>query len=486
VSINRRQFLNTLAAAGIAGVTGLDVAVAAAESPEGTTVPSATQLVDAAGGVWTLSQGLVLANGADTRFPSVAVSLLYSNHNVFASDAIGRWWYNNQGVAWVAAGESPQGTTVPSATQLVDGAGGVWTLSHGLALANGYDTRFPSAAVSLLYWNHNVYASDASGNWWYNNQGAAWIGAGDPRTGKPFYAINGHSDYNFTSAELIAVLKDLGVTNYRLGTGGDATSVGQIASIAKVLQGSGISVYAMLDSNIPVPYGTEAENYNIGYGIGQTVASQLGPLGVTVYECGNELTRKPSTCNNMAASGYRNWAFINAGWPALRGVIRGLRDGVKAAQPSARCGVNFCVADMAAALMLWNGTQPDGSTGYNTCQWDITMWHNYEVYGDMLSIITDGGANGPRVNLFAELQKNFGKPIWLTEWSPNPEDAASFKADFLTTGLGEFYNARNTYGIESVAYFELMDDTWGVLGSDKVTRHPNYTAMKNFIAAHPA
>jgi len=106
------------------------------------------------------------------------------------------------------------------------------------------------------------------------------------------------------------------------------------------------------------------------------VATALAPYGVTLYECGNELTRDPAIIFDSATAGTYTKDFNNANWPIMRGVIRGMIDGIKSVQPGAKVGVNFCVADVAASDMLWVGQQPDGTGGHPTMRWDITTWHN--------------------------------------------------------------------------------------------------------------
>ena len=110
--------------------------------------------------------------------------------------------------------------------------------------------------------------------------------------------------------------------------------------------------------------------------------------------------------------------------------MRGMIDGVKSAQSNAKCGINFCVADVGAADALWDGMQPDGSSGYPTVRWDITTWHNYEVYGDIFNIGTDGA--GPGFDLPTYCKARYGVPFIITEWNTGPEQTEAYRANYIT------------------------------------------------------
>ena len=106
-------------------------------------------------------------------------------------------------------------------------------------------------------------------------------------------------------------------------------------------------------------------------------------------------------------------------------VMRGLIDGVKSIQPNAKCGINFCVADTGASDALWDGMQPDGSGGHPVVRWDITTWHNYEVYGDIFNIGQDGAS--PGFDLPTYCKARYGVPFIISEWNANPEDSQAFR-----------------------------------------------------------
>ena len=204
-----------------------------------------------------------------------------------------------------------------------------------------------------------------------------------------------------------------------------------------------------------------------------------------MYECRDELTRDPAIILNSAVAGTKALDFNNANWPIMRGAIRGMIDGIKSVQPGAKVGVNFCVADVAASDMLWDGQQPDGTSGHPTVRWDITTWHNYSPYGDIFSIGSDG--QGPAFNLPAYCKARYGVPFMITEWNASPNYDETFRSNYVTQQLGEFYAARKTQGIQAVMYYELgsCDLTYGIVNPDMSPIQPTDGSFQSFVQNHP-
>ena len=230
-------------AACAATVTAPPVAV---PSPEGTTIPSATQITDSGGAMWTVSSGIVYKNGSLAGYTNAVTLLLYDNNIIYQENSAGGWWSWN-GSSWVGSSDprivpvngvcgttngmavkvtpvanlcsagtasavsgsgpwtwscggiaggktascsatlatpvvvtSPEGTTIPSASQIIDSAGGLWTLSGGVVYKNGALAGYTNAVTLLLYDNNIVYQENSSGGWWSWN-GSTWTGTTDPR-----------------------------------------------------------------------------------------------------------------------------------------------------------------------------------------------------------------------------------------------------------------------------------------------------------------
>jgi aryl-phospho-beta-D-glucosidase BglC (GH1 family) len=156
------------------------------ESASGTTIPSASQIVDAQGNVWTVSGGVIDENGEPAGYSANVTLLLYDNHVVYQENAAGGWWSWNG--SWVATSDprpaaSPSGTTIPSAAQITDAGGNVWTLSAGVVLENGTAAGYSANVSLLLYYGGAIYQENTAGGWWTwdGTANPPWVGSSDPR-----------------------------------------------------------------------------------------------------------------------------------------------------------------------------------------------------------------------------------------------------------------------------------------------------------------
>jgi hypothetical protein len=387
---------------------------------------------------------------------------------------------------------SPDGATIPSGTSLVDKSGNVWTVSNGVIYRNGA-TVGNTYNVSLLLWYGARMYHCGTGGQFYVWTNLMWLPCGDPRqavaaTAGQFFGMNGHYDYTYTPAQLITMLQALGVNMYRVACTDNPTSLNAVAKIAQAFQGTGITLFVCLNQGLTDTTGAlfanESVAYNRGRTVGSTVAGTLKQYGVTMYECGNELTRQQQTVLNFTYAGTKAVDFNNTNWPVMRGMMRGMIDGVKSAQSNAKCGINFCVADIGASDALWDGMQPDGSGGYPKVRWDITTWHNYEAYGDIFNIGMDGA--GPGFDLPTYCKARYGVPFMITEWNASPQQTDQYRATYVSQRLAAFYAARKTKNVQSVMYYVLDsgDHTYGIV-KNGVAIDPTYTAFKTFTAANP-
>jgi hypothetical protein len=174
-----------------------------AASPNSTTIPTATQIVDSNGGVWTVSGGLCYLNGVQAGTCQTVETLLWFNGEIYALSTYGggTWWLWN-GTGWTEVAQDPRtgtsaasasGTTIPAATQIVDSNGGVWTVSGGVCYLNGVQAGTCQTVKTLLWFNGEIYALSTyeGGTWWLWN-GSNWTEvAQDPRTGGPGASTSG-------------------------------------------------------------------------------------------------------------------------------------------------------------------------------------------------------------------------------------------------------------------------------------------------------
>jgi len=75
---------------------------------------------------------------------------------------------------------SPSGATIPSATQIIDSSGKVWTVSGGLIYENGALAGYSKGVTLLLYENNIIYQENSAGGWW-SWTGSTWASSSDPR-----------------------------------------------------------------------------------------------------------------------------------------------------------------------------------------------------------------------------------------------------------------------------------------------------------------
>ncbi|SEJ81796.1 hypothetical protein [Paraburkholderia diazotrophica] len=516
----RRQFLGQLTALGgsyllaacgggsgdgAGSASGAAVANVAARastaSANGTTIPSASSITDTSGAVWTLSQGSVYRNGVKAG-NTYNVTLLMIYGAVIYHQGTGGQFYAWNGSTWTACndprlgGTSPDGTTIPSASYIIDKAGAMWTVVNGVIYRNG-GTVGNTYNVSLLLWyGGKIWHIGTGGQFYVLTDLDRWLPCNDPRNAAAiaastgmFYGVNGHFDYTYTPSQLVSILRNMGCTSYRVGCTDDPKQLNAVSKLAAAFQAAGLQLLVLInqgvyDSNGNV-FSSESAAYSRGQQVAMAVANALKQYGVTLYECGNELTRQNATILDFTNAGTKAVDFNNRNWPAMRGVMRGMIDGVKSVQSNAKCGINFCVADIGAADALWDGMQPDGTGGYPKVRWDITTWHNYEVYGDIFNIGIDG--SGPGFDLPTYCKARYGVPFIITEWNTGPEKAQDYRASYISNTLSKYYQARKSHNIQAVMYYVLDsgNNTYGVM-TNGTTLNPPYSALTSFMTGNPA
>jgi hypothetical protein len=348
-----------------------------------------------------------------------------------------------------------------------------------------------------MYWNHTVYCENQYANWYvYGANG--WSATTDPRETPAvvaqsfplFYGMNGHMAWptgiytTITAAQQVAILQNLGVTNYRADVAGSGMAQTVANALNGPFKGSGISILPCINPTAYDQSASETDAYNLGYALAVSIVTPLKGL-VSYVECGNELD-----ANGLVSSGAGNSPsnYNPAYWPAYRGVLRGMIAGVKSVDPTIKCGINVGVPLAYTALqMLWNGQTPNGTatptSGATPLQWDVTMYHWYESSGD----ITRAGPQG-LTNVLQILSQSFNLPIWLTEWGFQLSDTSAAQCSYVSTTLAEYYALRDQYNLQCVMMYELIDmastDTFGLIEADGVTHKPCYATFQSFTASN--
>jgi hypothetical protein len=420
---------------------------------------------------------------------------------------------NDESVANKASSSSSFTVTAPAANATVSGtvtvagtAGSKWVnvcvFDNATGAKIGADTT-PSGGKFAIPINT---AQLSAGSHQFNVMGFT-VAAGQPggtkttvsvtvtvastTSGALFYGMNGHLAYptgiyaTMSPAAQLALLKDLGCTIYRV----DVADGGMAQTVANALTGafagSGVGIMPVLN---PVSAGwdqtgTEAAAYTLGYNLAVACTTPLKGL-VKYIECGNELDSDGLV---TSGDGSQTIDYSPAIWPAFRGVIRGMIDGVKAIDPTIECGVNVGIPLAYRALqMLWTGITPDGSangvSGAEIIRWDYTTYHWYQSSGD----IQCGWQNNACMNVLQVLQESFNVPIWLTEWGwSGAQDTPAQAASYVTTAMTEYRSVMSQYNIQSIMMYCLIDPDYGLVQEDGVTKNPAYTSFKQFVAANP-
>jgi hypothetical protein len=313
-----------------------------------------------------------------------------------------------------------------------------------------------------------------------------------------FYGVNIHPFYVRDLGKLKRQLNGINANAVRVDVYDDQ-SLASVETLAQFLTPQGIKVMPVITAGMQ-KVADEKINYDAAYAFADKVAQRLSQWCDT-FECGNELDR-----NSNVYAGFQGdqiGPFKNSGWDAYRGTLRGLIDGVKGVRAGTdplrkdlKTSVDFCVCDINAAQMLWDGTRPDPDHGLvpnsnaapgPVTRWDITAWHWYRIYGDLENCTNPYNPSDKHMNLIQEMNQRFALPIMFTEWGQKPEDTLTQAgADQVTTMLQTFFNYR-ALGVKAAFNYELAkdDENFGLYMPDGATLTKAGQAYRDFAAAHP-
>ena len=187
--INRRTLRIAVLASAIAAAVTTRL-LGAASSPDGTTLPPATEIVDSTGAVWTIgSNGMILRNGSQAN-GGWGSKLLWTTNTIYAYGTDSNWW-RWTGTGWVISGAaspvstapSPDGTTVPTmSTQIIDNAGAVWTIAPNAAILRNGTQASGGWGTRILWTGGIIYAYGSDSNWW-RWTGGGWLNVGPTVSG---------------------------------------------------------------------------------------------------------------------------------------------------------------------------------------------------------------------------------------------------------------------------------------------------------------
>jgi len=189
----------------------------------------------------------------------------------------------------------------------------------------------------------------------------------------------------------------------------------------------------------PIATMNEDENYWRAYNYAYPeVKKHKGRI--QYFEAGNELDNwaKPKNL------GVGPLMYDSDRYVLVRGFLRGLIDGIRAGDSSAKVLVNstgWC--HYGFMKQLWG----DG------VRWDITAVHWYEAFGDF-----ESGCRGTNV---ASIYASFGRPIWFTEFNSNvaaKENDPDRSAKWIESFVKRTRELAPKYNIQAAFVYELLDE----------------------------
>lgn len=220
----------------------------ATASLSGTYITSpASNLTDADNSVWSLSNELILKDGAVIGNPTGATQILYFNQTIYYKDTNSYWWRRLDASPWwevLADVDDPREPSVGGAAMtfkapgastsypasgapVVDNQHHVWLINGGNVYRDGLTSGGSGHASKLLYLNGSTYNEDMLQRWW-KWSGTAWISSADPRVP----SING------MQASATAPIIDGRLHTWYLSAGvvyRDGAALGQLTNATAVL-----------------------------------------------------------------------------------------------------------------------------------------------------------------------------------------------------------------------------------------------------------
>jgi hypothetical protein len=202
---------------------------------------------------------------------------------------------------------------------------------------------------------------------------------------------------------------------------------------------------------------------------------------VAVWELGNEF----ELASQIRGQGSVIGDYDHAKYLLARGCYRGMIAGLKDANPSALS----CIDTSGHGHFGWTDELwKDG------VKWDITGEHFYSEKGvvDIRHLYLEVG----ETDKLALLKKNYGRPIWMTEFNywfadNEPPDKAAM-AGYLSKTMAQYDGFAKDYGLEAVDIYELLDQPqivgregdFGLYTDDRP--NPAGVAVRDYLATHPS
>ena len=269
--------------------------------------------------------------------------------------------------------------------------------------------------------------------------------------GRVVFGVNGHplvkNTYELSFENQIFLLKRIGFKTYRVNVSpANSSQSQQLAALAQIAERNNIQILPVIAIK-PDRFSSEDEAYNTSKKLTFKLASQF--VGhIPVWELGNELDR---ICINRETEGTSPSDYDTEKYNIIRGVIRGMLDGLHEASPSFQSMVDTSriVPNYVNSGFLERLIQ-DG------INFDITGYHFYSHDGHIPSAKDGTSALAALYNLH--------KPIWISEFDQagynmvqGPNSQPREQARILRVELDEISAKAAQYNIIGADIYELLD-----------------------------
>lgn len=280
------------------------------------------------------------------------------------------------------------------------------------------------------------------------------------------FGVNGHPFWSHGGVPVtrqLDLIKQAGLKSYRVDLdNADAGSMNLLRTLVTEGAARDIDILPIINLH-PERYASEAAAYNAGKAIATAYAKAFP--GMT-WELGNEydnMAIKPGT------SGALPLHYDDAKYAVNRGLINGMYDGAKGADPTAKT-----VVDNAG----WHHYGFLQRLAADGVKWDITGTHWYSDQGSITNV-GGGGVNS------LEILARFNKPIWVTEFNARPGSMGEqAEAQWLTKTMADWDALASKYNVQAAHIYELLDQP--EMGSSPEARYGLYTATGTYKASGTA
>lgn len=280
------------------------------------------------------------------------------------------------------------------------------------------------------------------------------------------WGVNGHPINAYPGISFAAqfdLVQDLGARSYRVDISSPAAA-DKLAELVAEARKRGITILPVLTPDVDL----KTMDVDALYKRTRTMAEALGTRfrdDIRVWELGNELEnfailqpcekRDDGTvypCEWGPAGGVGALDYYGPRWAKVSAVLRGLSDGMTAADPAIR---------KAMGTAGWGHIGAFERMRADGIAWDISVWHMY----------------GEDPEWAFKALSAHGKPIWVTEFNQpfGSQKGTAEQADGLLRWMRRLQELAAPYRIEEAHIYELLDETYWA---------PDFEAYMGLVELH--